>query len=460
MPNDGLIRYLDMFNWERVLVVSPNALRELLVTKCYDFVKPKLLNGMMIYFFGAGMPFVEGDVHRFQKKTMMPAFAFRHIKELYPVFWSMGKEMITEMSADIQRNAGKPKTTRDGQTTAVAEDQAVINVIRWFKRTTLDAMGIAGMGQDFEARKREDTPLVKAYHDMFSPDWQAALSYGMRLVLPNWLAKRMPFEANAKMEQGKETIRESCRQLIRAKSEKMSKNELSDVDVLSVAIQSGGFTDESLIDQITTFLLAGHESTAVALTWATYGLCQHPDIQKKLRDEVRAKLPSPAGNSDITSFDIDRVPYLSAVCNEILRYYDVFVWTWREAAVDTSLLGQPIPKGTKLVLPFSAIHRDRKLWGEDADKFDPERWIADKSKNGGPESNFAFMSFLHGPRSCIGEAFARAEYACLLAAWVGRFEFELNDQKEMDEKNLEVAGGFTIGPIHGLDVKVRSLEGW
>lgn len=202
------------------------------------------------------------------------------------------------------------------------------------------------------------------------------------------------------------------------------------------------------------------------MIWACYGLCQHPEIQTRLRAEIRAHLPSPVGSSDVTSLDIDRVPYLTAVCNEILRYYDVFVWTRREAGVDTSLLGQRIPKGTAIVIPFRAIHRDKSIWGEDADTFNPDRWVSNSKSgtprltSGGAKSNFGVMSFFHGPRSCIGEAFARAEFACLLAAWVGRFEFELNDKAQLDEKNLKTAGGFTTGPVDGLDVRVKIVPGW
>lgn len=129
-----------MFNLERVVVLSPVALREMLVTKCYDFIKPQQAARLLIYFFGAGMPFVEGDVHRFQKKTMMPAFTFRHIVELYPVFWHFSKELVAEVSAEVEENAGKSKLT-NGSEHPIDPDQAVVNVVRWFKTITLDVMG-------------------------------------------------------------------------------------------------------------------------------------------------------------------------------------------------------------------------------------------------------------------------------------------------------------------------------
>ncbi|KAG0646456.1 Cytochrome P450 monooxygenase FUM15 [Hyphodiscus hymeniophilus] len=455
----------DYFFHELQMVLSPEALREMLLTKCYNFIKPKQAARLLIYFFGAGMPFVEGDTHKFQKKTMMPAFTFRHIMDLYPVFWRFSKELLVEVSTEVEMNTGRARVTNAVEH-PIDSDQSVLNVVRWFKTITLDIMGVAGMGQDFEARKNKDNnQLVQAYHTLFAPDWQSALVYVLRSFRMGQIVQYLPLPKNAEMEKAKLAIRDTCRHLIQMKSNKLENGELSDVDILSVAIQSGGFTEECLIDQITTFLLAGHETTAVSMTWACYGLCQHPEVQTRLRNEIRGRLPSPAGADDITSLDIDRIPYLKAVCNEVLRYYDVFVWTRREAAVDTSLLGQPIPKGTAMVIPFRAIHRDKSLWGHDADVFNPDRWMSDSSSgssrvSGGATSNFGVMSFLHGPRSCIGENFARAEFACLLAAWVGRFEFELNDKREMDEEKLKTAGGFTTGPVNGLDVRIRIVDGW
>jgi cytochrome P450 len=93
------------------------------------------------------------------------------------------------------------------------------------------------------------------------------------------------------------------------------------LDILSVALESGGFTDENLIDQLMTFLAAGHETTASAMTWATYLLAKHPEVQARLRAEIRENLPSISDtDTAVSSSDIGRLPYLSAFCNEVLRY--------------------------------------------------------------------------------------------------------------------------------------------
>jgi cytochrome P450 len=213
-----------------------------------------------------------------------------------------------------------------------------------------------------------------------------------------------------------------------------------------------------------TFLAAGHETTASAMTWAIYMLCLNPDVQTRLRAEIREKLPSVDEDTEITSQIIDHMPYLNAVCNEVLRYYPPVPLTLRDAGNDTSIAGHYVPKGTRVMLIPWAINKQESLWGPDARKFNPERWMPSEknlqSANGGAPSNFAMLTFLHGPRSCIGQAFAKAEFACLLASWVGRFEFKLRNERELDEKNILIKGGVTARPAKGLYVKTKVLEGW
>lgn len=138
----------------------------------------------------------------------------------------------------------------------------------------------------------------------------------------------------------------------------------------------------------------------------------------------------------------------------MLRFHPPVPFTLRIAARNTSLLGTYMPKGTVVVLSPLATNRNPELWGPDAEVFDPDRWI--RSPSGGAESNYALLTFLHGPRSCIGQAFAKAEFACLVAAWVAAFEFEL---RESDRgKVVEIAGGVTMRPKGGVHVKVKAVD--
>jgi cytochrome P450 len=437
-------------------MISPKALSEVLTTKSYDFVKPTQFRAGLGRLLGVGILLAEGDEHKTQRKNLMPAFAFRHIKDLYPVFWEKSREGVNSMTAQIKE--------AELSNNATPKKDYVLEVGQWVSRITLDIIGVAGMGQDFGAIHDPNTLLNRTYRSIFSPSREARILGFLTLLLPSWFVNSLPVSRNDDIVKAAATIRGVCRQLIRTKKEKLEKGQLTDIDILSVAMESGGFTEESLVDQLMTFLAAGHETTATSMTWAIYMLCLHPDVQTRLRKEIREHLPSIEENTTITSQEIDHMPYLNAVCNEVLRYFPPVPITLRVAGRDTVITGVAIPKGTRVMLVPLAVNRNEGLWGPDAQKFNPDRWLQSDanphSANGGASSNYAFMTFLHGPRSCIGSGFAKSEFACVLAAWIGRFEFALDDERLYDEKNLEIRGQATSKPANGLLVRTKIVEGW
>ena len=449
IPNDGLIYYRSILNIERLLLTSPQALAEVLTQKSYDFVKPQQLRIGLGRILGVGLILAEGDEHRAQRKLLMPAFAFRHVKNLYPIFWDKSRKLVRHLITDTLQQ------TRDSKESSLV---AVVEIGNWVSRAALDIIGVAGMGKDFNAIENPNTELNVTYRKVFQPSRSGQILAFMGVFLPGWFVRAIPASHNNTVTGAAEIIKKVSRQLIHDKREDLRVQEKrTDPDILSVALESGGFTDEELVNQMMTFLVAGHETTATSMTWAMYLLCQNPEIQTKLRQEIRAHLPSVDSEDQMTAQVLESCPYLHAVCNEVLRLYAPVPVTLREAKSDTSILGLPVPKGTTIIVPAWSINKSIALWGADALTFNPDRWMGPgKAGNGGAESNFAFMTFLHGPRSCIGQQFARAEFACLLAAVIGRFEFELvNPNME-----IEVKGGITAKPKGGLPVKMKMVDGW
>jgi cytochrome P450 len=260
------------------------------------------------------------------------------------------------------------------------------------------------------------------------------------------------------MEAAAILIKKVCKDLIVEKRRKLENKEATGVDILSVAIESGGFSDEDLVNQMMTFLAAGHETTSSALTWAIYLLCLHPDVQSRLREEIHSNLESIDSHTSITPAQIDKLPYLHAVCQETLRFFPSVPLTIREARDnDSTIVGQRIPKGMLIFIMAAAVNKSTELWGEDAGEFKPDRWMGPgRANTGGASSNYAFLTFLHGPRSCIGQGFAKAEFACLLAGLVGRFQMELADKNF----ELKVKGGITARPANGLPVRLTVCPDW
>ncbi|KAI1427088.1 cytochrome P450 [Xylaria sp. FL1777] len=471
----GLIRFRTVFNQERVIVASPEALAEVLTTKSYHFRKPQMVVDALKPIAGLGLLLSEGELHKQQRKTLLPAFAYRHIKDLYGLMWDISSHAVTSLAEAV---ATESKADQRPYT---------VNIMVWASKVTLDIIFVGGMGQSVDSVREEGRDymaLRQAYKTVFRKNRQDLILFILRIwVLPSWLLPYVPLKRNAELRNTAKTLRDICRHLIRQKkidleSEVADKREK---DILTVALNYGGFTEDELVEQLLTFMAAGHETTATALTWAIYVLSKSPEIQTKLRAEIRTHLPNPSSESpkseELAAIIDNNMPYLQAVCLEVLRYYAPVPTTVREAVMDTSINGVPIPAGTQLAICPRATNRDFSLWGDDAGVFNPDRYLSQpkrtqrdpldqdghdesSNKSGGTRSNYATLTFLHGPRSCIGQSFSKAELAILLATLVGRFEFTLADESLKDEANLKLRSGATNRPVNGLDVKVRLVEGW
>lgn len=441
--HDGIIRYLDIFNSERLVVVNPTALSELLVSKAYDFIKPpQLVNGLG-KILGVGLFLAEGDEHRRQRKELNPAFTFRHVKEMYPIFWAKSSELVRTVS-QCEMSHGRSDERLTG-----------LDVADWTSRATLDIIGLAGLGRDFKALEDSTNELMQTYKRLFALGRSQQALRLLSFFLPPWLFRALPIKRNDSIAAASSVIQRICLELIKEKKVRLEKG-TTEKDILSVAIQSGSFDDLDLVNQLMTFLIAGHETNASALSWAICMLGAHPDVQKKLQSEVQSHLPDPRDDSvSISANEINSLPYLNAVCNEVLRLYPPVPLTIRVAARDTTLCGHFIPKNTTIFIPPWAVNTDTTLWGPDAGTFNPDRWLGTGKANGGAESNFSFLTFLHGPRSCIGSGFARGELACLLAAWAGAFDTTFADEKY----EVAVRNALTAKP-KDLRVCIKHREKW
>ena len=318
-----------------------------------------------------------------QRRQLMPAFAHRHIKDLYPIFWLKSVELAKALTSDV----------------ATASSTNVVQIAQWLPRATLDIIGVAGLGQDFHAIQNPDNEVCNAYTSVFDqpPPSKLAMS---KFLIQGLVTSVLPIKRTDSIAVASESLKDIARNLIRNKKQtKSDPQNLSDKDILSVALESGAFSEEQLVNQTLTFLAAGHETTATSMTWAILALCQYPDVQAKLRREVRSRLPSPTDlqAAPVTAELIDSLPYLHAVCSEVLRVHPPAGMTKRVAVKDTTIMGQFIPKGTDIVIIMRAVNHSKELWGEDAKEFRPERWLGEgRGNNGGATSNYSYMTFLHG----------------------------------------------------------------
>lgn len=457
IPNEGLLHFRGFFNASRLIVTDPKIMGELMVTKTYDFEKPPPARNFLRKIIGDGLIVVEGDHHKFLRKNMMPVFSYRHIKNLYPVFWQKSVQLMHCMEQEI---AEKEQDSEAGD--------AVVEVNHWATKVTVDIIGLAAMGKDFQSLKNNDDPLVQVYEELLEPTFEKQLYFLLNMLFPQKIIGNLPWKINERQKIILSTLNSVTSGLVQDKKQSMKTESEDHKDILSNCLKSENFSDPQLVDQLLTFLAAGHETTSSALTWTTYLLATHPEIQKSVRAEIREAIPSPTATDTPEDFDLaatlEALPILNGVCNEALRLYPTVPLTIREVVNPTTLGTQAIPVGTQIILPIHAMNRLPAFWGEDAEKFNPERWIDTDEKtgerrpnnSGGAPSNYVNLTFLHGPRSCIGQGFAKAELRCLAAAVVGRFTMEMADPNE----KVVASGVITTKPKNGMNLRMKPIGGW
>ncbi|KOS37976.1 hypothetical protein ACN38_g11223 [Penicillium nordicum] len=390
VSNNGLIRYRMRFNKEVVFVTSPKGLSEVLVQKNYEFAKPYRLRLGLGRILGIGLIIAEGNEHKTQRKHLMPAFSHRHIKNLYPIFWDKSVALARVLEEAIVQTVDQSSNP----------SSKVFNMADWLARATLDILGAAGFGEEFDTLHNPDNEICCAYRGVFEQrPPRGILAMGL-FLLREIVISALGLPRHDSITMATKTLTDVARRLISNKKASAKKCESDGRDIISVALASGNFTDSMLENHLLTFLAAGHETTATSMTWALYALCLYPNVQERLRAEVRLRLPRILGDvshTPMTAELLDSLPYLHAFCNEVFRLYPPAGLTRRVAVNDTSILGQIIPAGTEIVISPRAINVSRELWGDDANIFNPDRWLGPNMANtGGGLTNFSFMTFLHG----------------------------------------------------------------
>ena len=202
-------------------------------------------------------------------------------------------------------------------------------------------------------------------------------------------------------------------------------------------------SDKQLRDECMTLFLAGHETTALNLSWTWLLLSQHPAAAAKLSRELDEVL----GDRPATFDDLPNLRFASHVITESLRLYPPAWSMGREAREDLELGGYRIAKGDQVWFCPWAIHRDSR-WFDDPEVFRPERWAGDLAKT---LHRYAYFPFGGGPRFCIGQAFAQMEAVLLLATLARSFRFEVQSSpRPVPEPSV------TLRPKRGLRVRVRA----
>lgn len=215
---------------------------------------------------------------------------------------------------------------------------------------------------------------------------------------------------------------------------------------------NGVLSRRELRNEVKTFLIAGHETTATLCSWAIYSIAKHPNIQQLLYDEI-TKTYDFGKRPDVDS--CDKMEYMDCFLKEVLRFWPPIGMTWRSASKNCTLLGEKIEAQTTLVLPTYLLHRHPKYW-TDPLEFKPERWSKTAEKD--PKfHNFAYFPFSAGSRNCIGQRFSVYEAKLILTMLIREFEFALSPSFEGTD--IRVKCFITLRSVPWITVRAKQRRG-
>jgi len=202
------------------------------------------------------------------------------------------------------------------------------------------------------------------------------------------------------------------------------------------------FTDRELTDLCLTFLIAGHETTSMLLTWCLHCFTIYPDVQEKCREEVLRVL----GSNPPTKGNIGELKYLTCTLNEVLRLYPPVPMVKRMTEKDIVMGGYIVPKGTSVAISQIVLHRCAKHW-ENPDQFNPDRWESKVS-----HGNW-FLPFLDGPRNCLGKKFAMVESTVIVAGLLQNFSFRKSEAHTFKKRQV-----VSLRPDPGITLYIKKLQ--
>ncbi|KAF5026346.1 hypothetical protein F66182_1554 [Fusarium sp. NRRL 66182] len=471
LPHEGLIRYFGIFNQERILAASPEAAQDLLVSNAYKFVKPELQWLLANNIAGHGLLILEGEQHKQARKTFNPVFSPAQMKKCFPILWRAAVDTANALPDHTSQTE-----SLIGSHHIKASMHGVASIISLISAASIDMIGRFGFKTEFQTLERfgrgrnkqvSEDPKARfgrAYIQMFKTTKRGQLTLRAASLIGPKIALKLPLRAVKTIDSIMQLVRDTAEDVVAEHERGFDKYTADpDADMLTQIMRTGQFSRQELIEQTVHFFAAATETVVGSTCWAIHVLSRHPDIQERLRREIRESIPSPYHSTDneIDQSQIHSLKYLRAVSNEIFRYHSINTLLWREPVESAVLMGEMIPKGTQIVFSPWALNRDPAHWGPDARTFNPERWM--DAPSGGADHKYSFLTFGGGPRRCVGEQYARDQLSCLVASLVGRFEFTPLDGACGTDEGQEIGDNFalTLFKIYsGWKLNVRKVPGW
>lgn len=394
----------------RVTVVSdPTAIRHILVDNAANYRKDDLQRRVLAPGLGNGLLTAEGEEWKLQRRTLAPLFAPRHTAGFFAVIADATERLVRRWR---RRSEGR-----------------VLDVSLEMTRVTLDVLErtifTQGLASDPDALGR----AITRYFEAIGPIDPLDL-FGM----PDWLPRVGRWRARPAIRFFEEVVGE----LIDRRRALIARGEPAPRDILTLLLEAAdpetgrGLTDVEVRANIVTFIGAGHETTANALSWSLYLLSQ----ARAVRARVEAEVDTVLSGRRITPDDVSGLVYTRAVLDEAMRLYPPVPFMSRSALRDDRIGRVKIPKNSLVTIAPWVLHRHLRLWDK-PEAFDPDRFLPGRRDS---IDRFAYLPFGAGPRVCIAATFALQEALVVLAGVV-------------QAARLDLCEGHAVSPMHRVTLR-------
>ncbi|KAJ3877633.1 cytochrome P450 [Lentinula edodes] len=441
-----------------IVVVNDIIAVQYIFQNAYSYVKSPAYRPIVKRILGKGIVYAEGEEHKHQRRLLAPAFTSNAVKA-----------MSDDIFACVDRMSQKLRTV----ITSSNSTDTIINIVPFVTACTLDIIGRVAFGHDFGGgESKEAREIASAWHEdvLKSDTFRGFMALRLINLFP-WIAK-LPIIAG---ESVSKRIVGRLAGVLLQDSHVISNAHRT--DILSLLVKDNqkkgksevGLTDMELLDNVTTLMMVGHETSAATLVFTLLELARNPTIQENLRREVQTM-------GHLNYDRVQQLEYLDAVVKEGLRLHPAASLTERVALQDDVIpLSNPaktkngdeisslsIKAGQVFHIPFTSLNVSTEIWGENAAQFIPERWI----KSGGippidklPRGPWTGIStFCNGPRSCIGYRLAVLELKIILAVVVCFFELRDSGARIEEYSRPTTLQAFADGRAASLPLKLSLVS--
>lgn len=412
-----------------VIVAADHAAVQHIFQYSDKYVKSPVFRPPVANLLGKGLVWAEGDDHKKQRRIIAPAFSQENIKGMSDDVWECAEKMENTLTNQLLSNNGN----------------MTVNMVEKTSACTLDIIGRVAFGHDFDAgHSTESLEIAASWHHHVN----MGLTFG-GFVAP-LLVRTFPWIVKLPIStlQAQGTTKLIVTKLANRILGRAAREGTYGRDILSLLLNAqkqekkveDGLTPSQIVDNVNTFIMVGHETTAGTTNFTLLQLARNPEMQKRLREEVQAL------QYDLNYDNIQKLEYLDAVVKEGLRLHPASPHTERVVLEDDviplstpirtsdgrTLTSLQVKAGQIFHIPFTAMQTNPVVWGADAHEFRPERWITPggvPAPKDLPHGWSGLVAFCDGPRMCIGYRLAILELKVMLATLVRSIEFGETDAR-------------------------------